>query len=198
MSCDYTTELKTARQAVRMTQERAAEAAGVSLESWKAYEYGDRLPPMETAARICEALEAPWLALEYLKAGSSPLGVLPTGIPAQELPTAVITLINRVFAFADHHRDRQLLAIAEDGVIDDTEQETFSAITADLNGIIGAALAVKYPRGRPEGIKKNRLDAGTSKRSVFKDFSENDCKNSIADPHENASSIFARRGGFLR
>ena len=197
MSCEYTTELKTARQAIRMTQERAAEAAGVSLESWKAYEYGDRLPPMETAARICEALEAPWLALEYLKAGSSPLGVLPTGIPAQELPTAVITLINRVFAFADHHRDRQLLAIAEDGVIDETEQETFSAITADLDGIIGAALAVKYPRGRPEGIKKN-LDAGTSKRSLSRNISENDCKNSIADPHENASSIFARRGVVLR
>lgn len=161
MPQEYPKALRTARQAARLTQEQASEAADVSVQSYKAYEYGGRLPPMDVAARLCDALEAPWLALVYIREASEELGVLPTEIKVQSLPTAVITLINRVFAFADHHRDRQLLAIAEDGIIDDTERADFEDIVEDLDGIIGAALSVKYPREQ----KNDRPVAATTERS---------------------------------
>lgn len=167
MPQEYPNALKTARQAAHLTLEAASERADVSVQSYKAYEYGGRLPPNDVAVRLCEALEAPWLALVYLREVSEKLDVLPQDIKVQSLPTAVITLINRVFAFADHHRDRQLLTIAEDGVIDEDERPVFDEITDDLDGIIGAALAVKYPR---EGIKKERPEAATSKRSGSSDL----------------------------
>lgn len=195
MPQEYPKALKTARQAVLLTLEQASEAADVSLQSYKAYEYGGRLPPNDVAVRLCEALEAPWLALVYLREASEELGVLPQEIKVQSLPTAVITLINRVFAFADHHRDRQLLAIAEDGVIDEEERPAFEDIVEDLDGIIGAALAVKYPRTE---TKKDRPDGGTSKRSVFRTCVENDSKIIISHPIRNASPSFARGGGASR
>lgn len=162
MSGRYITGLKTARQTAGLTQEQAAEAAGVSLESWKAYEYGERLPPGNVAIRICDALDADWLALEYLRETAKDLDVLPKEIKAQSLQTAVITLINRMFSFMDNHQDRRLLAIAEDDDIDEHEQPEFDDIVKnDLDGIIAASLAVKYPKKQ----KEDRPVAGTTERS---------------------------------
>ena len=188
MPQDYPSALRSARQTTRLTQEQAAELADVSLESYKAYEYGGRMPPRETAVRLCEALEAPWLALEYLKEMAEPLGVLPESIRVQSLPTAVITLNNRVFAFADRHRDRQLLTIAEDGIIDECERPEFDAIVADLRETIAAAYQVIYA----DGAKKERPDGGTSKRSVLSGKPENDCKNSISHSRGNASPVLSK------
>lgn len=194
MPQEYPKLLKTARKTARLTLEQAAEAADISLQSYKAYEYGARLPPIDVASRLCDALAAPWLALGYIREAADGLGVLPLDIQVQSLPTAVITLINRVFAFADQHRDRQLLAIAEDGVIDDAERDTFDAIVGDLDGIISAALAVKYPRGQ----KEDRPVAGTTRRSGVRDLRHGtDSKIIIAHRPKNASPNFARGGGVL-
>lgn len=183
MPGNYPSELKTARQTARLTQEQAAEAAAVSLESYKAYEYGGRLPPRETAARLCEAFGAPWLGVVYLREMAEPLGVLSEDIQMQSLPTAVITLINRVFTFADRHRDRQLLAIAEDGIISADEEPVFRAIAAELDGIIGAALAVKFPR---EGIKKDPPREAPRSGSRSKDLRH-------SNDHKTYYSTFVRK-----
>ena len=191
MPGNYTESIRKARTDKGMTQEQAAEAVGVSLESWKAYEYGLRVPPVAVAIQICEALDAPWFALEHLRSIGAPLGVLPEHITVQALPTAAITLINRVLDFAERHRDRQLLRIAEDGVIDEDERPDFDAIVQDLDGIVGAALQVKYTTG----IKKDRPDGGTSKRSGPTDYSANDCKNIISHRQRIARTSFAGEGG---
>ena len=190
MPGNYMESIKKARADAGLTQEQAAEAVDVSLESWKAYEYGLRVPPVAVAIRICEAMDAPWFALEHLRQVGGPLGVLPERITVQALPTAAITLINRVLDFAEHHRDRQLLRIAEDGVIDDTERPEFDDIVRDLDAIIGAALQVKYT-----STKKDRTVAGTTKRSVQGLTSENDCKPIVSHCAGIASPNFCRGGG---
>ena len=182
--------IKKARADAGLTQEQAAEAVDVSLESWKAYEYGLRVPPVAVAIRICEAMDAPWFALLHLRQVGGPLGVLPERITVQALPTAAITLINRVLDFADCHRDRQLLRIAEDGVIDEDERPEFDDIVRDLDAIIGAALQVKYT-----STKKDRPVAGTTKRSVQGLTSENDCKTIVSHRAGIASPNFCRGGG---
>ena len=193
MPGNYMESIKKARADAGLTQEQAAEAVDVSLESWKAYEYGLRVPPVAVAIRICEAMDAPWFALEHLRQVGGPLGVLPERITVQALPTAAITLINRVLDFAEHHRDRQLLRIAEDGVIDDTERPEFDDIVRDLDAIIGAALQVKYT-----STKKDRTVAGTTKRSVQGLTSENDCKPIVSHCAGIASPNFCRGGGASR
>lgn len=169
MSALYRDHIKKARLAAGLTQEQAAECCAVSIESWRAYEYGHRLPPPETVTIMAEELRAAWLALEYMKITGGMLGVIESEIPTQGLSTAVITLINRVFAFADHHRDRQLLAIAEDGVISRDEEDTFAGIVHDLDQIIGAALAVKFP------IKKETAPTRARRSGTCLSRAESDC-----------------------
>ena len=182
-----------ARKESCLTQEQAAERLDVSETTVKAWEQGTRGPDNETVARMAELYGTPWLALEHLRSAGSTLGVIPE-ITVQSLPTAAITLINRVLDFAERHRDRQLLRIAEDGVIDEAERPDFDDICRDLDGIVGAALQVKYTSDAPDK-KKERPEAGTSKRSGSANFSASDCKNIISHRQRIARASFAGEGG---
>ena len=182
-----------ARKEGCLTQEQAAERLDVSETTVKAWEQGARVPDNETVARMAELYGTPWLALEHLRSAGSTLGVIPE-ITVQSLPTAAITLINRVLDFAERHRDRQLLRIAEDGVIDEKERPDFDDICRDLDGIVGAALQVKYTSDAPDK-KKERPEAGTSKRSGSANFSASDCKNIISHRQRIARASFAGEGG---
>ena len=182
-----------ARKEGCLTQEQAAERMEVSETTVKAWEQGARVPDNETVARMAELYGTPWLALEHLRSAGSTLGVIPE-ITVQSLPTAAITLINRVLDFAERHRDRQLLRIAEDGIIDETERPDFDDICRDLDGIVGAALQVKYTSDAPDK-KKERPEAGTSKRSGSANFSASDCKNIISHRQRIARASFAGEGG---
>ena len=182
-----------ARKESCLTQEQAAERMEVSETTVKAWEQDQRVPDNETVARMAELYGTPWLALEHLRSAGSTLGVIPE-ITVQSLPTAAITLINRVLDFAERHRDRQLLRIAEDGVIDEKERPDFDDICRDLDGIVGAALQVKYTSDAPDK-KKERPEAATSKRSGSANFSASDCKNIISHRQRIARASFAGEGG---
>ena len=182
-----------ARKEGCLTQEQAAERLEVSETTVKAWEQGARVPDNETVARMAELYGTPWLALEQLRSEGSTLGVIPE-ITVQSLPTAAITLINRVLDFAERHRDRQLLRIDEDGIIDEDERTDFDDICRDLDGIVGAALQVKYTSDAPDK-KKERPEAGTSKRSGSANFSASDCRNIISHRQRIARASFAGEGG---
>ena len=191
MSENYPTIYKKARKYARLTQEQAAEALHVSPDTVKDWEQGQRTPTNAAVMYMCEAYQTPWLALDHLRETADMLQVLPSGIKLQGLPTAAITLYNRVMAFANkYRRTEQLLEIAEDGTIDTGERDLFDQIVEDLDGIIGAALQIKYA----EGIKNDRLTAGTVKRSGSRGNLSNECTTIIADPAEKASPNFSEKG----
>ena len=193
MSGEYPNLYQRARKTTCLTQEQAAERLDVSETTVKAWEQGTRVPDNETVARMAELYDTPWLALEHLKQAGGALGVIPE-VTVQSLPTAAITLINRVLDFAERHRDRQLLRIAEDGVIDEKERPDFDDICRDLDGIVGAALQVKYTSDAPDK-KKERPEAATSKRSGSANFSASDCRNIISHRQRIARASFAGEGG---
>ena len=192
MPGEYLNPYQKARKTTCLTQEQAAERLGLSAESLKQYELGKRVPSNAVVWQMLQIYDTSWLALEHLRDTSEALGVLPE-VTVQSLPTAAIQLINRVLDFADRHRDRQLLRIAEDGVIDEAERPGFDDIVRDLDGIVGAALQVKFT----PGIKKGRLDAGTSKRQDLRLASEIDRKNNIPHIRAGRKHNFAREGGAL-
>ena len=192
MPGEYLNPYQKARKTTCLTQEQAAERLGLSAESLKQYELGKRVPANAVVWQMVQIYDTSWLALEHLRDTSEALGVLPE-VTVQSLPTAAIQLINRVLAFADRHRDRQLLRIAEDGVIDDAERPEFDDIVRDLDGIVGAALQVKFT----PGIKKGRLDVGASKRQDLRLASEIDRKNNIPHMRAGRKQNFAREGGAL-
>lgn len=148
MSMYDTNIYKTARIKAGKTQEGAAEAIGISVESIKAYESYSRLPPADIVDRMCIVYDALYLAYQHNRIASGEIKVVPE-IQVLDLPRAAIQLINKVIAFADRHRDRELLQIAEDGVIDESERELFGEIVAELDGIIQAATNLKVSEHTP-------------------------------------------------
>ena len=186
MAALYPNIYQRARKVTLLTQEEAAERLHISPETLKRYEGGRLTPPDETVARMCEVYGARWLALEHAKA-TDRLGILPELEP-KPLPMATISLTNRLRDAAD--RLAGLLRIAEDGVIDDAERPEFDNIVQDLRETIAAAYQVIYA-----DAKKERPEAGTSKRSGSTDFSANNCRNIISHRQRIARASFAGEGG---
>lgn len=142
MSLYNTNIYKTARIKAGITQEAAAEAIGISVESLKAYESYSRLPPNRVVDLMCIVYDALYLAYQHNRISSGEIKVVPE-VQVLDLPRASIQLINKVIRFAEQHRDRELLQIAEDGVIDANERALFDEIMADLDELVRAALELK-------------------------------------------------------
>lgn len=126
-----------------MTQEQWAEALGVSVKTVSNWECDVQMPSNWHVARMVELTGNSYLAYLHLKQTSEVLDVLPD---TESVPFAVaaIRLINKTLAFADRHRDRDLLAIAEDGKIDESERPLFDAIMLELRELISAVYALRY------------------------------------------------------
>lgn len=180
MAALYPNIYQRARKVTLLTQEEAAERLHISPETLKRYEGGRLTPPDETVARMCEVYGVSWLALEHAKA-TDRLGILPE-LELKPLPMATISLTNRLRDAAD--RLAGLLRIAEDGVIDDAERPKFDIIVQDLRETIAAAYQVIYA-----DAKKERPEAGTSKRSRSQRNSENHCKHSISQKKTNVNTF---------
>lgn len=182
MAPQYPNMYQRARKVTLLTQEEAAERLGISAETLKRYEGGRLTPSDETVAKMCSVYGVPWLALEHAKA-TDRLGVLPEVEP-KPLPMATISLTNRLRDAADWLAG--LLRIAEAGVIDDAERPEFDDIVQDLRETIAAAYQVIYA----DGAKKERPEAGTSKRSRPQSrSSENHCKHSISQKQTNVNTF---------
>ena len=133
---------KTARMKAGKTQEAAAEALGISVESIKAYESYSRIPPSHVVDGMCIIYDAIYLAYQHNRIASGEVKVVPE-VEVLDLPRAALKLINRVLDFAEKHQDKTLMKIAEDGVIDEAERPVFEEIVADLDELIRAAMEVK-------------------------------------------------------
>lgn len=182
MAPQYPNIYQRGRKTTLLTQEEAAERLGISAETLKRYEGGRLTPSDETVAKMCSVYGVPWLALEHAKA-TDRLGVLPEVEP-KPLPMATISLTNRLRDAAD--RLAGLLRIAEDGVIDDAERPEFDDIVQDLRETIAAAYQVIYA----DGAKKERPEAGTSKRSVSqRKTPENHCKAIVPQKKRNVKAL---------
>ena len=145
MPYDDTNIYKTARQKAGITREKAAEAMGISVESLKAYETYGRLPSCDVVDRMCLVYDALYLAYQHNRLASGEIKVVPE-VQIMELPMAAIRIINRVQAFAEAHRDRQLLCIAEDGRISEEERPLFDEIMSELDELVKAAVELKLSR----------------------------------------------------
>lgn len=133
---------KTARMKAGKTQEAAAEALGISVESIKAYESYSRIPPSHVVDGMCIIYDAIYLAYQHNRITSGEVKVVPE-VEVLDLPRAALKLINRVLEFAEKRQDKTLMKIAEDGVIDEAERPVFEEIVADLDELIRAAMEVK-------------------------------------------------------
>ena len=135
---------KTAREAKGLTQEAAAEKLGLSDSSIRAYESGQRLPPPEVVDLMVIAYDSQLLAVQHLRASADMARSIIPPIQELPLPQAIMELLDKVYDFVERHRDRDLMRIGKDGVIDADERPVFDQIVeTELGGIIEAAMAVR-------------------------------------------------------
>lgn len=142
---------QTARLSAGLTQERAAERLGLACRTLAEYEAGRIIPQPETVTAMAELYGDELVMVRHACMLFPGLGrYLPVGEGAP-LPEAVLRLVNLIYWFARHDRDRTLMQIAEDGVIDAAERPEFDAIMDELSEIIRAALLVdRTPRAKKD------------------------------------------------
>ena len=140
---EYRNIYKTSRKAAGLTQESAAERLGISVESLRAYESGQRIPPNEVVELMVILYNAQHLAYQHLRETNAMYGRVVPEVPLCSVLEASARLTNRIYAFADSHADRRLMRMAEDNVIDPVERPEFDAILEELQEIVEAALALR-------------------------------------------------------
>lgn len=138
---------KRARCDAGLTQERWAEVIGVSVDSVRNYEAGTQIPSDDVVRAMSEVHGLLILGYWHLCNKSNLAAEMLPEVEAVPLPQAVIGLLRSIRDFANRHRSDRLMDIAADGKIDETEREDFDAIVRELEGIIQAALQVKYSEG---------------------------------------------------
>ena len=145
---EYRTMYARHRTAAGITQEKAAELLGRSVRTVQAYESGEISPPAQTVALRCAVYPAPTLALEPLRAASSMGRNLIPEITRMSLPQAACNLIYRIRDFTANHRPEDLIRISSNGKVDEgQETQQFAEITEELDGIVQAAIQLRYAQG---------------------------------------------------
>ena len=146
---DWPSIYKKAREEARMSQERAAEAVGISLTSLKEYEAYSRIPPVAIVERMCLAYHSAVLAHQHMRLLDFDQFQVVPEVTERDLTTAAVRLYNRFVAFARKDRGRELLEIAEDGRIDRDEQPLYTEIVQELRELYQASVELELatPKG---------------------------------------------------
>ena len=131
---------KIARRAAGYTQEAAAEMMNLSVESLRAYETGRRIPAGDVVLQMVICYNAQRLAVQHLQETNILFNSVVPPLEDRNMLEVAVRIYNRLRSFQEDNRLDRLLAIAEDGVIDDKERPEFEAIIADLRQIIQSGL----------------------------------------------------------
>ena len=179
---------RTCREQAGLTQEQAAEGLNCSVRQMARYEAGEVPVPDDIAYQMVVLYDSQLLAVQHLRLVSQVAAEILPPVTVLDLPRAAIRIINLVRKFAERHRERELLNIAEDGVISPEERPLFDQIMAELQELVRAIMELGLSEDisaeqrpskkarRVAGIKKERPKAGTSGRSVQGLASENNRK----------------------
>lgn len=124
---------QTAREAQGITQEKAAELLGISVESLRAYECGRRLPPTAVVVGMVDVYNTQFLAYQHLKQDSIADSLLPD-ICEKTMAEAVLSLIKEIADTND--LIPTLISIASDGVIDKNELEAWEKIKKEFSDVV--------------------------------------------------------------
>lgn len=134
-----------AREAAGMTQERAAELIGLSVESIRSYETEKRFPTDDTVIKMTEIYGgANYLAYQHLK-NKSMLGntILPD-VSEIPLSQAALQMIHEMNDFIQCEPD--IIKITMDGVIDASEEFVWTDIIQKCQKLYKAVLTLQYSK----------------------------------------------------
>lgn len=143
MSEEYRNIYQNARKSAGITQEAAAERLGISPESVRAYENGVRVPPNDVVEQMVICYNAQHLAYQHLHETNTLAARIVPALEQRSLLEVAVRIYNRMSQFAKGHKVEQLLAMAEDGRIDENERAEFEAFVADLRDLIQSGMELE-------------------------------------------------------
>ena len=135
----------TARRRAGLTQERWAESIGVCVESVRGYEAGTQIPSDEIVRAMAEVSGLTPLAYWHLCQKSALANDELPEVQRLPLPQAVVQLLVAMDDFGS--ANPELMRVASDGKISTEESGAWAQIRARLDGVIRAALQVRYADG---------------------------------------------------
>lgn len=141
--------LKRARVIAGLTQERAAESVGYSVDAVQRWEDGSRRPGIEAVEALADAYGAPWLPALFWReiSGSGAFAATMPGFePGVPMAQAALKLLRAVCEFAEGEYSRHLMDIACDGVVDETEAPMYRDIMRCAARIGQATLELRFSR----------------------------------------------------
>ena len=141
---------KTCRKAAGLTQEAAAERLGISVESLRAYETGQRMPPDEVVEAMSDLYNTLHLIVRHVREKNAMYGRVVPEVPQIGVLEASAKLRNRLDSFAERRGAKRLMLITEDNVIDDSERPEFDEILEELGEIPALYLALKSGDQNPK------------------------------------------------
>ena len=139
---------KKARRVAGLTQEAAAERLGISVESVRAYETGQRIPPNNVVEDMVVCYDYQKLAFQHLKETNSLAAKVVPQLEERTLLETAIRIYNRLRRLEKGGAVERLLDIAEDGQIDNEERPEFEEILTELRDLVrfGMELEIFCPR----------------------------------------------------
>lgn len=149
MAKEHQNIYKTCRRACGLTQEAAAERLNISVESIRAYETGQRIPPNDVVDLMVLAYDSQLLGIQHLRASADMARSIVPDVREVDLRTAIMALLVTIYKFVDEHQDRELLRIGTDNAVDESEGPEFEEIKEDLGDVIAAAMQVRCAKLTP-------------------------------------------------
>jgi len=131
---------KSARRSAGLTQESAAERLGISVESVRAYETNQRIPPNDVVERMVICYNTQYLAYQHLHETNELMARVVPELHQRPVTETVVALINAINRFSRTNSAERLLEIVEDGEVDESEMRDVQEIAQLLKKLSACAM----------------------------------------------------------
>lgn len=133
---------QTAREACGITQERAAELIGLSVESIRSYETEKRIPSDDTVIKMVDIYNANYLAYQHLKYKTQVGNIILPEVDQTTISEAVLKWMHEMHDCMEYQAS--IVEITMDGKVDEDEKDMWSHAMAKCRELCRAIFAMQF------------------------------------------------------
>lgn len=133
-----------ARESAGITQERAAELIGLSVESIRSYESEKRVPADDTVIKMVDIYNANYLAYQHLKYKTQVGNRVLPEVEEMPLSEAALRMIHELNDCMNYQAS--IVEIAMDGKVDESEREDWLEVRQRCKSLCRAIFALQFSK----------------------------------------------------
>lgn len=133
-----------AREGAGITQERAAELIGLSVESIRSYESEKRVPADDTVIKMVDIYNANYLAYQHLKYKTQVGNRVLPEVEEMPLSEAALRMIHELNDCMNYQAS--IVEIAMDGKVDESEREDWLEVRQRCKSLCRAIFALQFSK----------------------------------------------------